>query len=57
MPAVADRSVAPSVWLGGLPDISAYLEARHPETPMGVIPQEWEASGDEMCALVTPLIG
>ena len=57
MPAVADRSVAPSVWLGGLPDISAYLETRHPETPMGVIPQEWEASGDEMCALVTPLIG
>lgn len=57
MPAVADRSVAPSVWLGGLPDISAYLETRHPETPMGVIPQEWEASGDEMCALVTPWIG
>ena len=48
MPAVADRSVSPSVWLGGLPDISAYLENRHPETPMGVIPQEWEASSDDV---------
>ena len=48
MPAVVDQSMAPPVWLGGLPDISAYLEDRHPDPPLGVIPQEWDGSAGDV---------
>ena len=48
MPAVVDQSVVPPVWLGGLPDISAYLEDRHPDPPLGVIPQEWDGSAGDV---------
>ena len=48
MPAVKDRYASPTVWLGGLPDISAYLEDRHPDPPMGVIPEEWDGSAGDV---------
>ena len=48
MPAVMDQSVIPPVWVDGLPDISAYLEDRHPDPPLGVIPQEWDGSSSDV---------
>jgi len=48
MPAVKDRHASPPVWLRGLPDISAYLEDRHPDPPMGVIPEEWDGSAGDV---------
>ena len=48
MPAVVDHSVIPPVWLGGLPEISAYLEDHHPDPPLGVIPQESDGSSNDV---------
>ena len=48
MPAVKDHYASPPVLLCGLPDISAYLEDRHPDPPMGVIPEEWDGSAGDV---------
>lgn len=48
MPAVADRSISPPVLLGGLAEISAYLEEAHPDPPLGTISQDFDGSSDDV---------